>query len=70
MILFWNRYEVYVGTSFQDFNNVLDILAAEKIKYSFRTIDYSTMPRYSNMYYVYVHKKNAERATWFLKHGL
>ena len=70
MIMIWNRHEVYCGFSLQEFNKVLDVLAAEKIKYSYRIKEYSSMLRYSKMYYVYVHKKNSEFAIGALKRRL
>ena len=78
MIMFWNRYEVYVGFSIKDFNNILNILASSKIKYVYRTVNCGSNRRsligsfgenldYKIMYYIYVHKKDAETTRGLLK---
>ena len=43
--MFWNRYEVYMGFDIKRFNQVLDILAMENIRYKFRTTDQSSRTR-------------------------
>ena len=82
MIPFWNRFEVYVGFDRNRFNAILDRLAAENIKYKFRTVwatgqnpRSSSRPGgsiginqdYAIMYYIYVHKKDADLARWLLQ---
>jgi hypothetical protein len=70
MITVWNRHEVYVGFDMKRFNQILDLLAMEKIKYKYRTINHTSRGLsttgmnldFSIMYYVYVHKKDADRA--------
>ena len=72
MITFWNRYEVYMGFDMGKFNAVLDILADGKIRYKYRVrnnspthIGAAGMSQNQggmSMYYVYVHKKDAEVA--------
>jgi len=88
MIAFWNRQEIYVGVDMNRFNQVLDILAAEKIKYKYRTVNQTARPVQfpqqgsvptsrslgttgikldsAIMYYIYVHKKDAEIANQLL----
>lgn len=78
MIFFWNRREVYFGSSMQKFGEVRDILAANKIKYTYRLINRNNSSFFSPgrghtgsfgsrveceyEYYVYVHKKDYEEA--------
>jgi len=58
-----NRREVYMGYSLQEFNKVLDILAANKIKYFYRKVGMGgVIPERAVMYYAYVRKKDAEKA--------
>jgi len=52
--MFWNRREIYVGFSMDESNRIIYILAANKISYAQRIV-------HNNMYYVYVHKKDAEK---------
>lgn len=83
MILIWNRKEVFMGNSLEKFYEVRQILEANNIEYTYRlesnnstflfesrrgvmgtfgeNIDLSTM------YYIYVHKKNFEFASFILK---
>lgn len=74
MIMIWNRKEVFVGHSLQKFNEVCDILAGNKIKYKYKIVNHNSTYAfgssratrgtfgenmdYSNMYYIYVHKKD------------
>ena len=60
MIMFWNRYEVYCGTSVKKFNEILDILAANNIKYVYRIMGQGHIAR-GQMKYIYIHKKDAKR---------
>jgi len=55
MIAFWNRREVYVGFDGNDFDRIRIVLAANRIKYI-----YSFSP--NRLYYIYVHKKDADNA--------
>ena len=45
MITFWNRREVYVGVDMNRFNQILDVLASEKIKYIYRTVNQTSRGR-------------------------
>ena len=72
MIAFWNRYEVYMGLDTARFNKVLDALAAERIKYKYRIesrvgASRQMIARGSLVYYVYVHRNDAERADRVLR---
>ncbi|MFL0268072.1 hypothetical protein [Candidatus Clostridium radicumherbarum] len=83
MIMLWNQKEVFVGYSLQKFNEIRQILSANKIKYKYRLVnnsnDYLFSSRgartgtfgenmnYSITYYVYVHKKDYENACAILK---
>jgi len=71
MIMFWNQEEVFCGFSMQKFNDVLDRLIEKGIKYKYRIVNYGSTrrsgafgenPGQSIMYYVYVHKKDADLA--------
>jgi len=72
MIAFWNRHEVFVGLDLARFNEVLDMLTVAGIGYKYRIDNHtprsvgaphtSRMLERSIMYYVYVHRKNAELA--------
>ena len=80
MIAIWNRSEVYVGNSLQEFNRILDILAAEKIKYRWKRVNRVNFSRTStfgtlgtvdtsqnDMYYIYVHKKDADEVPLLIR---
>ena len=85
MITIWNRFEIYAGFDMCRFNQVLDLLAMENIRYKYRTIDQSSGGRgfgqssrahygttginlkFSIMYYIYVHRKDADRASALIK---
>ena len=72
MIAIWNRREIYVGHSLKEFNRILDILAAEKIKYAWKkrgvlyTPDSMGNPQ-SGIHYIYVHKKDADKAQFLIR---
>ena len=83
MIMFWNRREVYMGTSMEVFYNVRQRLEDNGIKYDYRLAS-NTNPsifggdgpimgtfgqnlKYSTTYYLYVHKKNYEYACAVLR---
>ena len=66
VIRFWNRHEVYVGLDLGRFSKIRDILEDEKIEYKYRAINMGSIGIGRNvqiMYYVYVHKKDAEIAS-------
>jgi hypothetical protein len=77
----WNRKEVYVGFSMQDFVHVRDTLAANRIAYDMRTVNHSTKwtgvpdrmgrfgenPAFESQYYVYVNKQDYENAKYLLQ---
>jgi hypothetical protein len=73
MITFWNQKEVFMGYSMQEFNEVLDILAANHIKYKYKLVDQNNFRRgrigtfgenldYSKLYYIYVHQRDYDTA--------
>lgn len=78
MITIWNQKEVFVGYSLQKFNEVRSLLDVNKIKYKYRVVNHNSAylfssrrartgtfgenMEYSNMYYVYVHKKDYDNA--------
>ena len=73
MILPWNRHEIYVGNSMQEFSRILDILSMEKTKYDFKKIKGllsdpgSVNISKNDMYYIYVHKKDLEKIRFLIK---
>lgn len=83
MIMIWSQREVFVGYSLEKFNEVRQILSANKIEYNHRLVNnhktYAFSSRrartgtfgenmnYSITYYVYVHKKDYENACAILK---
>jgi len=72
MIWILNRHEVYCGFSMVDFNKTLGVLRTHKIRYTYRIVGYSSgnsvnNTNYSKMYYIYVNKKDAEKANGALK---
>ena len=81
MIFFWNRKEVYFGTSMEKFSEVRSLLSINKIKYSYKVINNSSSfgsnrghtgtfgqrIEYSYQYYVYVHKNDYEDALLLMK---
>ena len=72
MIFFWNRHEVYRGYSLEEFNNTLDKLVANGIKY--RCLigypPYGLLPsKYFAKYRVHIHKKDLDRITMLQKIG-
>ena len=63
------RSEVWLGESVKKFNEVRDILEANKIKYKYNCVDRSSLHKrfeghsnYSKMYYIYVNKKDEDSA--------
>ena len=71
MIFFWNRKEVYFGTSLQKFGEVQSLLSANKLNFTYRIINMngsSSLGRVGQKaelayeYYIYVHKKDYEDA--------
>ena len=77
----WNRREVFVGFSMQDFVHVRDTLAANRITYDIRTVNhcanwtgardsmgrFGENPAFENEYYVYVNKQDYENAKYLLQ---
>ena len=62
-MFFWQKKEVLVTFSLNDFNRVKDILAANQIPY-----DWKTVPDCGRrQYYLYVEKKEYERAEYLVK---
>lgn len=77
--MIWNQKEVFMGYSLQKFNEVRDILVANKIKYKYRVVNHNRGSRrgrtgtfgenmdYSNTYYIYVHKRDYDNACTVLQ---
>ena len=78
MIFFWNRREVYFGSSFEKFNKTREALSTHKIEYSYKIDNqggsYTFGSRQSNMgtfgenlnnskmYTLFVHKHDYDEA--------
>jgi len=57
-----------MGYSLKEFNRILDILAANKIKYFYRKVAMGgVVPERAVMYYAYVRKKDAEKARFIIR---
>lgn len=83
MIMVWNQREVFVGYSMEKFSRACAILAANKIKYKYRVVrqksayafgsrrartgTFGENEEYSNVYYVYVDKRDYENASKVLQ---
>lgn len=80
MIMIWNRKEVFVGWSIEQFYEVRRALAENKIKYDFKVTNnnnsgsgrghmgsFGENMRYSTTNYVYVHKKDFDQACYALR---
>ncbi|MBN7774330.1 hypothetical protein [Clostridium aminobutyricum] len=78
MIMIWNRKEVLVGWSMEQFYEVRQILANNKIKYTYKVVNNGGATRgrmgrfgenmqYSVTNYVYVHKKDYDYACGLLR---
>jgi hypothetical protein len=78
MIIFLNRKEIYVGFSPEKFYEVLDVLTRNGIQYRYKIITrfhpseeslhiHWEDVKYSNVYYVYVHKKDYDKACTVLE---
>lgn len=83
MIAIWSRREVYVGNSLQRFDEIRYKLSANKIKYDYKIVDHtspsfgsSNRARTGNFginmalaktYYIYVHKKDYDKAQALLR---
>lgn len=78
LIMFWNRKEVFFGSSMQQFGEVRDILANNHIKYDYKVLNHNNSAGraghgsiglnmdYAYQYYVYVHYKDYELARTLL----
>jgi len=67
-IPFWNRREIYVGSSLEDFNRVRNVLDERKIKYAYREINMGGWDfNRKFMWYVYVHKNYEEEAAFLVR---
>jgi hypothetical protein len=74
---FWNRKEIYFGTSLKEFSDLRDIVALSGIRYDYKIMDHSSStrgrfgnlglnPNYEKQYYLYVHKKDYENAKYII----
>lgn len=78
MIMFWNRKEIYIGSSMKIFSEIRNILSANGIKYSYRVVNRNNSALFSSnrarmgtfgekselayQYYIYVSKGDYENA--------
>jgi hypothetical protein len=72
--MFWNRKEVFMGSSMQRLSEVRSILSTNKIKYEYKVVSqnqgvsrgrmgtFGENVDYLNTYYVYVHNKDYANA--------
>jgi len=83
MIGFWNRREVFIGNSLQKFSETREMLEGNAIKYKYkvasdshksafattraRTSSFGQNMDFSRTYYIYVHKKDYEKASFILR---
>ncbi len=72
MIMLWNRKEVYNGFDIGQLARVRDTLSAANIRYIYKTVwqgglrgGFSNLAL-STIYYVYVHKRDFDRAQYEL----
>ncbi len=75
-MMFWNRREVYMGFSMEQMGLVRQTLADNDIEYTYRVVNngmsrtFSAQnPNFICQYYVYVHKKDFEKAQAVLNSG-
>ena len=71
-MFFWNRRELWMGTSMEEYARVTGLLRGAGIRYDFRTVDAARDARWSGSlgvdlaaamtYYVYVRKEDLSRA--------
>lgn len=82
MIFFWNKQEVYVGNSMRRFSEIREILAQRKIEYTYNLVNHESARiagsdrsvrssigenvANSTVYYVYVHRKDYDRAIGYI----
>ncbi|GAA0180914.1 hypothetical protein SH2C18_35260 [Clostridium sediminicola] len=84
MIMIWNRKEVFMGYSLKKFNEVREILAANKIKYNCKVVNNNRGTKgsirsiignfgenmdYAYTYYIYVHKEDYDNACVVLQNN-
>ncbi len=71
MIFFWNRREIYFGTSMKEFADVRSLLSLNKIKYTYRVVNphgshargrLGIRVEVEYQYYLYVHEDDYEKA--------
>lgn len=78
MILFWNKAEVFIGYSIRVFNEARDILQAAQIESTYKIVNHEgsrsshtlrsrtgsggIQSGSTNLYSIYVHKKQREEA--------
>ena len=73
-MLFWKRVEIYCGNSLKEFSELRNSLAAQGIRYDYRIVNIAgpdkrlgnagINPEYQNMYYLYIHHKDYDRAMY------
>jgi hypothetical protein len=79
---FWNRAEVYLGWSLEEFSKMKSLLVDNYIKYDYKVVDNSSYgvsnrrasgmgtfgenSKFRVQYYLYVYKKDYERAQYIL----
>jgi hypothetical protein len=81
MIFFFNWKEVYIGFSLEELSKVRECLAMDHLKYDYRVVSHSSRSRgrfgslgidmnYDKQYYVYVKRKDYERAKYLVDMAL
>ncbi len=73
-MFFWNKVEIYSGSSLKEFTDLRNSLEAAKIKYDYHTKHYSTFshhskrhtfgPKAATKYYLYIHQKDYDYAMY------
>lgn len=82
MIFLWNRKEIYNGFSLNKFNRIKELLISKGVNYDLKIVSRTTSSvfdksrsrigslgennKYSNEYYIYVHKKDYDEAVYII----
>lgn len=71
-MLFWKKVEIYCGYSLKEFTELRDALAVKNIPYDYKIVNLFERskrsghirlnPDYNEMYYLYVHLKDYDKA--------
>lgn len=78
---FWNRQELYMGNSMEEYARIKQVLAQNGIRYDMKVSDLSSPTAFSSnrafgtfglnhsvlkLYYVYVHKNDYDKAVYLI----